>query len=289
MSQHQKNWLLFLSLLTVVAVIALVSGLSGLDLHREGEPLPRISGSEEEQMSTSPLSKQSVGTVLRVLFAVVGALLPFAIIYYLVAPEARKRLLRDVIALLVVLLPLYLLVRAQPEALNEIGLPQQLTGGAEDLSSVPEVAFTPQVGRWVVWTASVALALLLAGFLVGVGWAFWRRSQRSTRPLDQLGEQAQRAVDAIGAGADLKDTVTRCYFEMMQVLNEERGIRRQEAMTPREFEAQLEEVGMPLTQVRRLTRLFEQVRYGDKSLGRQEERQAVVALTSIVRLCRGGP
>jgi hypothetical protein len=57
-------------------------------------------------------------------------------------------------------------------------------------------------------------------------------------------------------------------------------------MTPREFEMRLEEAGIPTTQVRRLTRLFEEVRYGDKRLGEQEERQAIVSLTSIVRFCR---
>jgi Flp pilus assembly protein TadB len=134
--------------------------------------------------------------------------------------------------------------------------------------------------------ATVVVALVGAALIAAVARAIWRRRQRPSTSLDQLAEQAQDAIDAIEAGADLKDTVTRCYFEMVQVLREERGIQRQRAMTPREFEARLEEAGIPTAQVRRLTRLFEEVRYGDKSLGDEEERQAVISLTSIVRFCR---
>ncbi len=287
MSQHQKTWLLVLSLLTIGAVLILVSGLSSLDLAYGGEPLPRMPAAEEEPVPSSPVSTHLVDTVLRVLFVVTGALLPFAIIYYLVAPNARRRLLRDLIALLIVLLPLYLMWRARPQALDAVGDAQLPQAAPADLPTVPEVAFSAEPRQWLILVASIIVALLLAGLLVGVGWVFWRRRQRPARPLDQLGQQAQGAIDALRAGADLRDTITRCYFQMMQVLREERGIRRQQDMTPREFEAELERIGIPLTQVRRLTRLFEEVRYGDKALGRPEERQAIVALTAIVRLCRG--
>ena len=53
---------------------------------------------------------------------------------------------------------------------------------------------------------------------------------------------------------------------MSRVLHQQRGIRRHQAMTPREFVVYLEEVGLPTEAVMRLTELFEQVRYGAKSL-----------------------
>jgi hypothetical protein len=75
---------------------------------------------------------------------------------------------------------------------------------------------------------------------------------------------------------------------MVRILNEQRGIQRRKHMTPREFEIRLEEAGFPGEPVRQLTRLFEQVRYGAKALGAQEERQAVACLTAIVEASRNG-
>ena len=79
----------------------------------------------------------------------------------------------------------------------------------------------------------------------------------------------------------------RCYYDMVRVLNEERGITRPRAMTPREFEERLRELGIPDEPVRRLTRLFEEVRYGAKTPGESEEEQAIFCLNAIVWASKG--
>ncbi len=289
MSRQHKAWLVFFSFLAIGGIFVLVGGISTLDLDHEIQPLPRMPSLEEGMPGFGPRSNRLVDTVLRVLFAIGGAILPFAVIYYLVSPGGRKRLLRDLIAVLIVCLPLYLLWRTRSEVVDVIEPPPLLEGAPNGIPPAPELTFAPEPRQWLTLAAIIAVALLLAAVLVALGWVIWRRRQRPATSLDQLATQAQQAIDAIDDGADLRDTVTRCYFEMMHVLKEERGIQRQQAITPREFEVQLEQVGIPITQVRRLTRLFEEVRYGDKELGRQEERQAVVALTAIVRFSRGGP
>jgi hypothetical protein len=184
------------------------------------------------------------------------------------------------------MVPLYLLWRFRPEATEPLGDSQVPQAVPQDIPPTPDVVYTPEPRQWLIFAATIGIALLLAAFLVGLGWYIWRRRQQPSPSLDKLAREAQDAIDAIEAGADLKDTVIKCYFEMMKALKEQRGIQRQRAMTPREFEAELEELGVPTTQVRRLTRLFEAVRYGNKQLGEQEERQAVISLTSIVRSCR---
>jgi hypothetical protein len=78
----------------------------------------------------------------------------------------------------------------------------------------------------------------------------------------------------------------RCYYEMSRVLRQQRGIRRDQAMTPREFAIFLEEAGLPVEAVGRLTRLFEQVRYGAKVPDRREEAQALASLEAVVAFCR---
>lgn len=289
MSQQRRTWLVVFALLAIGAVFILASGISTLDLDYEAQPLPGMPPAEEEPSYVAPRITDIFDTLFGVLFAVLAALLPFAIVLFLVSPEVRKRAVRDLIILLVGLLPLYLMWGARPETVDPIDELPLPSGPPPDLPPAPEVVFAPEPRQWLISAATIAVALLLAALLVAIGWAIWRRRQRPSRSLDQLAQQAQDALNAIDAGADLKDTVTRCYVEMMRVLKEERGIHRHRAMTPREFEAQLEQVGIPITQVRHLTRLFEAVRYGDKRLGEQEERQAVVALTFIARFCRGAP
>jgi hypothetical protein len=93
-------------------------------------------------------------------------------------------------------------------------------------------------------------------------------------------------LDALQTGADVQDTVIRCYLEMSRVLAEQRGLRRAEAATPREFELQLKEAGLPEAQLEQLTRLFEAVRYGAKVAGERQQRQAVDCLAGIVKACQ---
>jgi hypothetical protein len=141
----------------------------------------------------------------------------------------------------------------------------------------------------VVWLTTLGLAVLVAAGLVGGLWLVWRRRRPQVDPRARLSEEARLAVDALEAGADLKDTVTRCYFEMGRVLSEQRGIRREEAMTPREFEHHLKRVGLPDRHVEQLTRLFERVRYGAKVADEREEREAVACLTAIIEVCANSP
>jgi len=85
------------------------------------------------------------------------------------------------------------------------------------------------------------------------------------------------------AGGDLKNIVLRCYRDMSRVLSEQRGIERELSMTPREFERQLQAAGLRDEHIQRLTRLFEQVRYGPQQADPQQEREAAACLQAIVR------
>ncbi|HTP10892.1 MAG TPA: DUF4129 domain-containing protein, partial [Anaerolineae bacterium] len=82
-------------------------------------------------------------------------------------------------------------------------------------------------------------------------------------------------------GGDFKLTIVRCYQEMSRVVREERGLAREAAMTPREFEDYLASQGLPRAALNTLTRLFEQVRYGSLPAAAQEEALALTCLTEI--------
>ena len=283
MERHRKRWLLFILGVGVVALLLLSAGLSELEF-LPGQPFPLgyVPGGVG---GTSGQMAEIYGIVSRVLIIIAALLLPVSIIYFFTSREARKRVLLNFLRLLVALVSVYVL--AQLIRLNtfapEQGLPQAFPDVAGE-SSVVDVDAAPP--PWFLAAVSVGFALLVAAALVGIGWLVWHRRRRTMHPLRQLVQQAEEAIEAIQAGADLRNTVMRCYYEMSRVLRQQRGIRRDQAMTPREFAAFLEETGLPTGAVERLTELFEQVRYGAKVPGREEEAQALACLETIVAFCR---
>jgi hypothetical protein len=286
MGRRRKRLLLFVLSIVIVAMLLLSAGLSEL-VFLPGQPIPLgYSPMGLWGMFDRPWQVKLFETVFRVLIFIAVLILPFSIIYFLVSREARKRILLDFLRLLPILVIVYVLAqRMQPGASSlDQGLPPALPDASSEAPLVDVDAVLP---GWFFGVTSVGLALLVATVLVGLGWFVWRRRRRDSS-LEQLAQQAEEAIDAIQTGADLRDTVMRCYYEMSRVLRQQRGIRRHQAMTPREFVAFLEEAGLPSEAVRRLTKLFEQVRYGAKALSQGEEAQALASLKTIVEFCRSG-
>jgi hypothetical protein len=89
----------------------------------------------------------------------------------------------------------------------------------------------------------------------------------------------------LSSGADWADAITNCYVRMSEAVSSKRGLYRQAAMTPAEFARRLERAGLPSDPVRRLTRLFESVRYGAHKPARTEIDEAVVCLNAILHHC----
>jgi hypothetical protein len=283
-----RLWLLVLAGVGVVALILLAGGLSQVEL-LPGHPLPRRAQSENplNLFAGAMPGSNLVGFLLVAMYLFALLLLPFAIVYFILSPDARRRVLRR-LALLLWVLALYVLMRVRPDLFRALQLnPVELAPPAT--VNGPGVEFALNPPPWSALVVTIGLAVAIAAGLVAVGWFVWRRRHRPQGPLEQLAEQAREALDALRAGADLRDTVMRCYFEMNRALSQERGLRRDEAMTPREFEQELKQAGLPQMQVEELTRLFELVRYGARTPGEQEERQALACLAAVVEACRVAP
>lgn len=142
---------------------------------------------------------------------------------------------------------------------------------------------------------SAQTALVVAGVLFAIGllvliWRWWQYHQdikaMSEIPIDELRLRALEALHELRRGdAPLADLIRRCYREMVQTVQEQRGVYRERHITPREFEQRLLKSGFPQPPVQRLTRLFEQVRYGNSNAGEREKRQAIDSLEEIVAAC----
>ena len=286
---NQKRMRGLISLgVAVVAIVILSAGLSEVEL-LPGQPFSLEGQSEGEMGGFEPLPPAHVlVTLLRAVFFIVLLLLPVVLVYAIISPEFRRQVLRRLLPFLVFAGVAYLLSRTWPELFN-------LEGGATFSGApfsgdaplgVTPVQFVADPPAWLVLATSLGLALLVSAMLVGAVWFLRHRNQRPTGSLEQLAHEAEETLELLRAGSDLKDTVMRCYADMSHTLDRERGILRRGSMTPREFEGRLVEAGLPGEPVRRLTRLFERVRYGAKAADEGEEEQALACLTAIVEACR---
>jgi hypothetical protein len=177
--------------------------------------------------------------------------------------------------------------RIQPAARNQA---IDLVGGAPALpggEAPPFPEFVAAPPPWLGMVISLVIALIIVGVVVGLALLVARRRRSPDTALRQLARSAQDTLDALQDGADLKNAVVRCYLEMSRVVRERRGLQRQADMTPHEFQNELEKAGLPGEPVQQLTRLFEDVRYGDKAPGEREGQQAVACLQAIVAAARG--
>jgi hypothetical protein len=282
--RRKRLWVFLACAIAIGAMILLSAGISELEF-QPGQPLPRFRVGEDAMRPLPRFLDSSLARyVVGLIYALAFLLLPVSIVYLIISPKARRRAMKTLalILCLVVLLLLY----PHPPAPEEQAQLQPPPDISMDGVAAPVVEFVANPPQWAVLGTAIGLALLLAAGLVGVFWIMWQRGRRAGSPLEQLAEQAEGAIGALQAGADLQDTVMRCYFEMSRVLREQRGIRRDVAMTPREFEQYLSEEGLPEKQVGRLTRLFERVRYGAQAVGKREELEAIDCLTAILEACR---
>ncbi len=230
------------------------------------------------------------GFVLKALQIIIAAgilLLPIFIVYLVISPEFRKQVLRDMLRLAAFVAAFEALRRSplfqeMDEFLGEISEPPPIE--VNPLPEAPAVA-TPTSSPLFVTVVTVVVALIVASVIVVVAWRVWQR-RREEPSLERLAEEAATAVAELRAGADVRDTVTRCYVRMMEEVERAKGLRREKTLTAREFEAYLESRGLPAGPVRELTRLFEQVRYGFTSPGEEQAERAINSLTAIVEACR---
>jgi hypothetical protein len=290
MTRRDKLQVLLLSGIAVMAIILLSAGLSKLEFSL-GQPFSFV-GKRSVVVMRGIRVEGLVRVLGEVLLFLAQLFLPFAIIYFIISPKVRKQMRRRLVGLLFGVLVLYVLMRTRPNFFTREDemQPPDMSPLGEVGSAVESVADSSQrlvadPPQWLVSVMTIGLTVAV----VGIIWFIWRRSRRPAGLLEQLAQEAQDALEALQAGASLKNTVMRCYFEMCQIVSEQRGIKREKTMTPREFERYLGEAGLPDEQVQQLTRLFEGVRYGTRAPGENEERQAITCLTAIVTACKSSP
>jgi hypothetical protein len=282
-SQDQRRKIILVILLgiAVITLLLLASGLSELNLRRGSYLIPEKESVPQVTQEATPGYRPPRNLPdFEFLYLLAPILFWGLIIYagYLLFFQKDKSMLR-MVGSLAALVGLILLLQ-QVAQVNFGELAAQLTpiptGGPGTIVPAPGMGDVDRATSFLLGFSVLMLFMLLVYFL-------WRRAGSRSTPQEQIVDQAQRALDDLSRGLEIENIIMRCYYQMSETLQKQRGISRSGSMTPREFEDQLIQLGFPENNVRELTRLFEKVRYGDLTATEDEEAAAVQALKMIIQ------
>lgn len=285
---QKKSWVLLLAALALISLTVLSISLDELSFgeaqHFRSEDTggrqPATIRSVAEVWEEVPLWQHILlWSLLAVMFILLGLLL---------SPEMRKRLFRNVIRVVLIgIVVIYALLNYQDTAM-EI---EASEGGGAPNSGLPSAALgpafqPPEVSSTLSYVFSFLCALTFV-VLVWGGYRLWKKynALSSRKPLDEIAHIVRSSLSDLSAGRDSSDVIINCYLRMSQVVEDRRGLQREIAMTPQEFALRLERAGIPGDAVRRLTNLFEVVRYGDRRSAPRDVTEAVSCLNTILHYC----
>ncbi len=282
MIKNQKQLLLVQLGIVITVIILVAGGLSRLPFSsgRHLNIFALLFQPVKSFDAGSSFRSYGEGPPLDFLKYVFWAALLFSLVYAIISPQHRKRLLRTFILVLILV---FLLNRLPELQWAKEGSSEPL-GAGETLekidSGLPDPPpFITDPPDWFIAGINVFLVLLF----LGVIWYLWRRLRSPPDTKTLIIQEAETALTELEAGGDLKDVVLQCYARMSQVLRESRNIERRKAMTPREFERHLAEIGLRDEHIQRLTHLFEGVRYGARPSRGRTVLEARACLRAIIK------
>jgi hypothetical protein len=283
MPQQKKYLATAVLIFTIVIVIFLASGISGVEF----QPGTLMTTRQDESTFGPPkLPIFSTPIWYYLLMFAIWVVLPISIVLFIKYPQVRKRTFQGLTYVALYGFVLFLLSRKTQEGSPEL---EELEKEIVDTTIIETqreasefISSVAQADQNLNIILDVAILIVIAILI----WYVYRRFiYKPPSTTDQLKAEVEGAIDDIEAGADLRNVIISCYADMSKILNERRGIQRQQAMTPREFELELQEIGLPHASIQRLTRLFEEVRYGNAELGRTAEQEAIHCLSAIAEAC----
>jgi len=286
---QNKRWVLFISVLALGALTVLAIGLRDVSF-RQAQSFGRREADGVEILPPGVMGPVPEISFQSQLVVWVALLLLVILIGVLLSPEMRKRFIRLFIRMAFTYWALYFFFTRYGDSLASLGQAliaagdNQPANGAEALP--PPVFEPPQETAWISYLVGLAFILLLA-FLAWRFSRFWREfaGRAGSKSLDEIAKIARSSLRELSSGRESTDVIMNCYFRMSDVVADKRKLQRGAAMTPAEFAVRLEYAGLPGEAVKRLTRLFESVRYGGHRSGPTEVNEAVACLTTILHYC----
>jgi hypothetical protein len=284
---NRKRRLLLFCFIILAAILLLATSLH--DVHfQPGRSLvsPETTNSQvliqaQETLPNTPLWK--------ILLFWLAFTINLFLFFYLLPPELRKKILRQMISFSLGILILFIALRYRLIQLPTLGgNPAKTAGQAPsglNSDSLPPAFQPPSITPWMTYLISLGVFLGLL-ILTWIAYRWWERAQaRRHTSLYDIAGIARLSLDDLAAGRDWGDVIIQAYARMNAVVSDKRGLQRQKAATPREYALRLETEGLPAVAVNRLTRLFESVRYGARESNQADINEAVACLNSILQAC----
>ncbi len=230
-----------------------------------------------------------------VLWSIIAASV-FSVVVSMLTPDGRKRLLMSA----VFILGAFFLVGVITELLPELEAPSTQadveegeSGAGGSSAGLPGPQGDAAVERPGPQDAPAGLGYVLAVLLSLIaGLAVYRVTHdypRGNQPYTEEPDQKELlrtwAIDTRGhleSPDETVDVVQRAYFDLERFAREQLGSRRNQATSAREFVTLLAEYRLPTHALMTLVDLFEQSRYGEKSLPSRDMERARAALRAIV-------
>jgi hypothetical protein len=284
---NRKRRLLLFCFIVLAAITFLASSLH--DVHfQAGRSLSILTSSQPPVIFQAP-ALLSDTPLWKILIFWLAFIVNLFLLFYLLPPELRKRIIRQAFGFSVGILILFIALRYRllqlpnldSEPVNNTG---QSPPGLNSNPFFPPFQ-PPKIAPWLMFLISLGVFL---GLLI-LSWIFyrwWMKSHaRRYSSLDDIAEIARSSLNDLDTGHEMGDVIIQSYARMSMVVNVKRGIQRPEAATPREFAVRLEKAGLPADAVNRLTRLFESARYGTRKSNPSDINEAVACLNSILQAC----
>jgi hypothetical protein len=281
-----KTAIVIIGVISILVLVYVSAGFSSLQF-QAGKP---FSVADNEGGRSVEFGLYEFPIYYMILFAV-GLLTIMTIFALIIMPPKKRWMLLLLLALVITVFFVIGYLSSRPA--EEVVVPTAVYTSTpaileEDLGTpVPTVIpseFTPPVvSSWTSFLVALAVTAVVA---IGAWLLLSTRVFTNTPELKELADIAQATLDDLQEGKDWGNTIEGCYFRMTDTIQKRRGLKRRIFMTPAEFAAILEKTGLPGTSIRRLTALFERVRYGGKQSTQKDIEEAVACMTEIVDACR---
>ena len=270
----------FLVVLSIMALILLSSSLNTLSIK------PGILFQEDliEELQELLWASKGLLDFMLILFILLPVIV--AIFFFLQPARSlqtshRRRSIISSVIQLAFLITAILLLRRR---LNLQDFQLSLSNGISQNIAEFEFLGSDSALTTLPWWLNFILSFLVIGALLLIVARAIYKSQSMEDPAIRISKEAELAVRYINQGKDFNNVILECYYEMSRILKEQQGIYRGDAITPREFEERLVNLGFPKKPVICLTRLFERVRYGNQEMEEGNQNLAINCLEDIRKL-----
>lgn len=285
---QKKLWILLLAALALGSLTVLAVSLDEISFgeaqrfhQEEADKRPQFSMENVVDAGTDGPSWKHILLLSLVALMVV-------LVGLLVSPEMRKRLFALFMRMAITVFLIYYLSVNYGESLLGFQSFEGVAGqSAPPANTQPMPEFqAPEVSPMLSYFVSFACALTWIAIMWGL-YQGWKKitALKTKEPLDEIARIARSSLNDLSSGRDSSDVIINCYLRMSEVVADKRNLHRESSMTPQEFALRLERAGLPGDAVRRLTGLFEVVRYGDRKSAPKDVTEAVSCLNSILHYC----